>query len=76
MKVTKENIVVDGKIQEVVDGYGPVMTYLTILPHEDSKHIDLVFGAARADRCASLLNKASLKELIQVLRKVHRAMQE
>jgi hypothetical protein len=74
------NAVVDGEINEVINGDGPCYSYFSLEPSEFNdkgvKEVRLVIGANFNDNCASHFSKKSLGELIETLKKVQEAMVE
>lgn len=64
------------KVNRVIDGCGPNGSYMSVIPSEGGKSIELVIGAAAEDRCAAYQNKKSLTELIQILTKIRDGMED
>ena len=69
-KFVKE--VVTRKVVQVIDGCGPDVIYMSVVPNGST--INLVIGAMWEDACASSLSKVGLGQLIEELKLIHGAM--
>lgn len=60
-------------INEVLDGDGPEYIDMSVLLNEG--HINLVIGTRYGNRSACSLSREGVKELIDILRDIHEAME-
>lgn len=72
MKVTETKTT----IMQTINEMGPCYGLVSIVPSDTARSIDLVIGAAYSSRCASILDKEGLGDLIKILQEVHDAMAE
>jgi hypothetical protein len=72
--MTAKFVVTAPTINNVIDGYGPDFSRMSVVPHPDKRAIDLVIGTKyeHADACG--LSKEGLNELIDILTDIHEAM--
>jgi hypothetical protein len=61
-------------INEILDGDGPDYIVMSVLPGDN--RIDLVIGTHYGNREACSLSKEGVKELIDILRDIHEAMED
>ena len=66
-------VVTEKRVKTVIDGRGPLDVYMSI-SMLDKDNLALVIGARFKDRCSYNFNKASLRELVQILEEIHGAM--
>lgn len=71
-KFVKE--IVTHKVVRVIDGCGPDVIYMSVVPDTRGDTINLVIGAMWEDACASSLSKGGLGKLIEELKLIHGAM--
>lgn len=71
-KFVKE--VVTKELVPVKSGIGPGCIYMSMVPHEGNRTIELVIGASYDASCASHICKEDLQKLINTLQDIHDAM--
>lgn len=62
-------------VNKVIDGLGPVRANMSVVPVRMGS-INLVIGATYEDRCACAFNKDGIKELIDILSEILKALEE
>ena len=60
-------------MEKLIDGYGPCMSYLSIVP--ESGGVQIVVGAQYKDACANHFNKKTVLELAALLLKLGNEME-
>lgn len=75
-EIVKTETFVKKTVSTYLDKGGPCGIYFSVDTHgsKNPHSIDLVIGASYKYRCASALDKESLKELIDILVDIHEAM--
>jgi hypothetical protein len=62
-------------ILETMDAFGPNLSFVSIVPMTYVSGVEVVIGARYADRNSYCFSKSGLKELINILKEVHDAME-
>ena len=63
-------------VNKVIDGNGPLSSYMSVEPSKYGKSINLVIGARYESACSCSFSKEGVKELIDILADIHEAMED
>ena len=72
----KEVTTIERRPVEIINGKLSNCAYISVLPQDSGRTVDIVIGANRYHRCASNFTKAEIGELIAVLEDIRDALKD
>jgi hypothetical protein len=74
--MTDKFVVTTPAINRVIDGVGPDFSLMSVEPSYGGAVIELVVGAHWSKRTSCSFSRGGVKELIDILRDIHAAMED
>lgn len=65
----------DKTINTIINGNGPCNSYLSVVPYNDNKSVELVIGANYSNACAMRFSKLDVLELAELLVELAKRME-
>ena len=62
-------------INTIINGEGPNCTYLSVVPYNNNKQVQLVIGANYENACAMWFDKSSILDLAELLLELAKRME-